>query len=291
MVDTDDVQDYAGKFRTQRRLLEEADIDERDRKEIRLFIADQRADPDIELGTIVGHLNRLRLTAERAHAPLVELELSDVKLFLTEILQDELERSEGTVRNYRKSMRAFFTYLGREWADEIKVGSPIKRTVDPDDCLSDDEIGAILDVAQNPRDKALIAVLSDTGVRIGAVLSFQMRHVDLEGPRATLTINPKAYVKDDDGPKPLTWSRGYVANWIDVHPRPDDPDAALFHKLKQWDESEEGALREGYAGTLIKKLAKRAGLDEKRVKSRLFRSSAATGWIREGMSEQAIKHR
>jgi integrase len=219
------------------------------------------------------------------------MERSDVDLFIIDVLQDELERKPGTIRNYRKSLRLFFGHLGREWADDIPIGSPVKRTVDPDECLSDDEIEAMLDAAQNPRDKALIAVLSDTGIRIGAALSFQMRHVDFDGPRATLTINPKAHVKDDEGPKPLTWSRGYVANWIDVHPRPDNPDAALFHKLKQWDESEEGALREGYAGTLIKKLAKRAGLDEKRVKSRLFRSSAATGWIREGMSEQAIKHR
>lgn len=149
----------------------------------------------------------------------------------------------------------------------------------------------MLDAAQNPRDKALVAVLADTGLRIGAVLSFQMRHVNVSGQRATLTINPDANTKGDDGPKPLTWSRGYVANWIDVHPRSDNPDAALFHKLKQWDEDEDGALDQGYAGVLLKKLASRANLDEDRVKAKLFRASAVTRWIQEDMGEQAIKHR
>lgn len=118
-----------------------------------------------------------------------------------------------------------------------------------------------------------------------------MKHVDTLKKRATLTINEDANVKEDDGAKPLSWSRGYLANWLDVHPRPDNPEAALIHKLRQWDENKDGALREGYATERIKDIAERAGFDRERVESSLFRSTAITEWIREGMSEQLIKHR
>jgi integrase len=291
MVDTDDVQGYSRKFENQRELLEDANINEEDRREIRRFIAHQRANTDNNLGTISGHLNKLRLSAERARMPLVEMEKPDVDVFLTDTLQDEYGLTEGSVRNYRKALRLFFGHLGRDWSEDITIGAAIERKVDPDECLSNDEIEAILDAAKNPRDKALVAVLADTGLRIGAALSFQMRHVNIDGSRATLTINPDANTKGDDGPKPLTWSRGYVANWIDVHPRPENPDAALFHKLRQWEEDEDGALNQGYAGVLIKKLANRAGLDKDRIKAKLFRSTAVSRWIREDMGEQAIKHR
>ena len=118
-----------------------------------------------------------------------------------------------------------------------------------------------------------------------------MRHVDFEGRRATVTINEQANVKGDDGPKPITWSRGYVANWIDIHPRPDDPDAALIHKLRQWNADEDAALAQQYAGRVITETAERAGLDPGRIEARLFRATSISQWIRDNMGEQAIKHR
>jgi integrase len=223
--------------------------------------------------------------------PLVDMEKPDVDVFLTEVLDDEYGLSEGTIRNYRKALRAFFGYLDREWHEDVAVGAAITRKVDPEECLDDTEVEAMLDATRNAREKALIAVLDDTGMRIGAVLSIQMQHVDIEGERATLTVNPDAHTKGDKGAKPLTWSRGYVANWLDVHPRPDRPTAALFHKRQKFDDEEDGALERNYAGRIVKSIAEDAGLDRDRVTSKLFRASAVTRWIREDLGEQAIKHR
>ena len=291
MVDADDVQGYGTKLQNQLDKLEDAEIDERDHEKISRWITHLRVHESINEGTVVGHLNRLRLSAERATAPLVEMDKAAVDEFML-TLEDEHGLSEGSRRNYRKSLRRFFNdHLDREWGEEITIGASLKRQVDPDDALSREEISEILKEAANPRDKALIAILADTGLRVGAVLSFQMRHVSIDGDQATLTINDEANVKGDDGPKPLTWSRGYVANWIDVHPRPDVPNAALIHKLHRWSDDEDGALRQQYAGRIVKRVATDAGFDADRVEARLFRSSAVTRWILEDMNEQAIKHR
>ncbi|EMA42637.1 tyrosine-type recombinase/integrase [Halococcus saccharolyticus] len=293
MVDATDVQGYRDKYDGQMERLDEADIDDRDRDAIERFIVHCRTnDSDIDsLGTVVGHLNRLRLSAERSPTPLVELgSVDDVNAFKLH-LEDEHGLSEGTIRNYTKAIRKFLSYRDLDFADDVSVGAPPKRRHDPDDEIDQDELGALLDASANPRDKAMIALLADTGLRIGAVLSLQMQHVDVQGRRATVTINEDANVKGDDGTKPLTWSRGYLANWIDVHPRPGDPDAALIHKLRQWNEDDDAALIQQYAGRIITETAGRAGLDPDRIEARLFRSTTISQWIRDDMGEQAIKHR
>lgn len=294
MVDTDDVQGYEPKFRNQRTKLERADIPEADRDAIDSWVIHLRAsDPEVDsLGTVVGHLNRIRLASERARTPLTEMDgVEDVNAFKLR-LKDGYDLSEGTIRNYMKAVRKFLIWQGHDWAHAITVGAAIERKHDPDEEIDGDELDAMLEAAGNPRDRALIATLHDTGLRIGAVLSFQMRHVDFESKRGTLTINPDANVKGADGPKPVTWSRGHIANWIDDHPRPNVDHAALFHKLRQWDDEDDGALRQQYAGRIVSEIAAAAGLDDDRICAHLFRGTAISQWIRdESMNDQKIKHR
>jgi hypothetical protein len=107
-----------------------------------------------------------------------------------------------------------------------------------------------------------------------------------------VTINTEANVKDADGPKPVTWSRAYVSNWIDVHPRSDVEHAALIHKTRRWGDNEDGALRQQYAGRRIQEIAAAAGLDAERIHAHLFRGTAISEWMRDdGLNDQAIKQR
>lgn len=298
MVDADDVQGYRTKYENQMDLLESADIDQRDRSTINDWIVHLRTnDPDVDsLGTVVGHLNRIRLAAERANMALVDIERVEDVNTLKLHLEDVHDLSEGTIRNYMKALRKFLEYRGADWYDDVTIGAPPQRKHDPDEEITDAELDAMLDAANQfdsaSREKALIALLRDTGLRIGAVLSFQMKHVDFENNRATLTINTDANVKDADGPKPVTWSRAYVANWITDHPRPDVDNAALIHKTRMWDESEDGALRQQYAGRRIQEIATAAGLNPERIHAHLFRGTAISEWMRDPeMDSQAIKHR
>lgn len=303
MADLSDVQGYERKFANQLEKLEAADIDPDDRDAIRSFIRREDAQGDVNTGTCVSHLNRLRLAAERATVPLLEMDRDDVDALLS-CLKREYGLSEGTRRNYRKALRVFFRDLGRGWADDIKIGAGPKRTVDPSDLLTMDEIEAIIGAARNPRDKALVGVLADTGMRISAVASLRVRDYSIEGDEKTGLIasvrpNQDAPVKGARDPVPLTWSAGYVANWLDIHPR-REPDAPLFHKMKRVGDGDGGAGGDGddddaltyqYLGRRIRWLAEDAGVDTGRVNTHNFRKSAISRWIREGLSEQAIKHR
>lgn len=300
MVDVTDVQGYQRKFDNQRELLGDANIDGRDRSAIDRWVVHLRAnDPEVgSLGTVVGHLNRIRLAAERGHMPLVEMNGVEDTNALKLHLEDRHGLSEGTIRNYMKAVRKFFRWHvdGADWPEDVTIGAPPERKHDPDAEITADELDAMLDAATEfdsaAREKALIALLRDTGLRIGAVLSLQLKHVDFDGKRGTITINEEANVKDASGPKPVTWSRGYVSNWLDVHPRGDDLEAALIHKTRQWDVDEHGALHQQYAGRRIQEIAAAAGLDPDRVHAHLFRGTAISEWIRDdSLNEQKIKHR
>lgn len=298
MADVDDVQGYQTKYENQKELLETSDdLDEDDRRALTQWVAHLRTnDSDVEsLGTIVGHMNRMRLCAERSEMPLTEFESIDDVNALELLLQDEYDLAATTIRGYKKGIKKFFAWQGADFAEEITIGAPIENKHDPDDEITTEELAAMLDACSEfdsaARDKAFIALLRDTGLRLGAVLSLRVGDVDLETRKATVQINTDANVKDAEGKKPLTWSRGYLANWLDIHPRPDNPDVALIHKTRRFDEDDDGALRQQYAGRRITKIAEAAGIDSDRIHAHLFRGTAISEWIREGMTEQQIKHR
>ncbi|PSP55994.1 integrase [Halobacteriales archaeon QS_1_67_19] len=298
MVDTDDVQGYETKYENQMDLLDEADIDARDRDAILKWVHYLRTrDNDVgKKGTVVNHLNKIRLTAERANISLVDIkQIEDIESIVVQ-LKDNPDIGPGTVRNYQKAIRKFLDYRDVGFADDVTIDPPPERKHDPDKEITDNELNAMLQAANEldsaAREKALIALLRDTGLRIGAVLSLQMKHVNFESDRATVTINTDANVKGADGPKPVTWSRAYVSNWIDIHPRPDVKHAALIHKTRRWSDDEDGALRQQYAGRRIQKIATAAGLDAERIHAHLFRGTAISEWMRDdGLNDQAIKHR
>jgi integrase len=298
MVDVDDIQGYSQKFENQREKLAESDkLTEADREAIGDWMVHLRTnDSSVEsIGTVVGHLNRIRLCAERAEQPLTEFDrLGDVNA-LELRLKDEYDLAESTIRGYKKGLKKFFAWQEADFADDITIGAPIESKHDPDEEITSDELGAMLDACAEfdaaARDKAMIALLRDTGLRLGAVLSLRVGDVDISSRRATITINDEANVKDASGARPLTWSRGYVANWLDVHPRPGREDAALIHKTRRFDADEDGALRQQYAGQRISKIAEAADVDSDRIHAHLFRGTAISEWIRDGMSEQQIKHR
>jgi integrase len=277
-MDTDDIQGYQRKFDNQLSKLRKAEIGP-DRDAIQEFV--RARDGHVNEGTMVNNINRLRLAAERCDDHLVELDKPGVDELLFSLRHDH-GLAEGTVRNYRKALRLFYQHRDEEWADDIKIGASPSRKVDPNQLLSMDEINTLLDTAESARDKCLIALLADTGLRIGAIGSLRVGDVDLEGQNAFVSINENGNVKDASGRIPLTWSEGYVSTYLNVHPRRGVDSAALLHKnAGYYDGTDDGALE----------FAREAGIDTDRVKTHNFRKSAISRWIREGMGEQAIKHR
>lgn len=291
MADVEDVQEYERKFQNQLDKLDEADIPDDDRESIREFIRREDGRGGISTGTIISNLNRLRLSAERSDIPLTEAEKSDVDELLFKLKHDH-GLADSTRREYRKALRKFYDWRGEPWAEDIRVGPPETNSVDSSELLTREEIDVLLHAAEQPRDKAVLALLADTGLRIGAIASLRIRDLDLSSNVGIVRINENANVKDAEGTIPLTWSQGYIANWLDVHPRNGQLDAPLVHQLRgYYDGEDDGALTYQYLSRRIKEIGERAGIDPSRLNTHNFRKSAITRWVHQGLSEQEIKHR
>lgn len=206
-------------------------------------------------------------------------------------LEDEKGLSPGGIRNYKKFVKKFMRWYHEDeppkWVKNIKLKS-LASPVQPQDLLTQDEFDKLMAACRHPRDKALIAVLADSGMRIGALASCRVKNVDFKQYGAILYISNTSRSKKNTAAKgiPLTWSTGFLNQWIAVHPLKDDPEAALWITRDKNMEP----LSYKSARMMIKNIGIKAGI-KKRVNPHSFRHLAITHWILDGLNEQEIKHR
>ncbi len=198
--------------------------------------------------------------------------------------------AEWSKRNKRTALKRFYKWhLGRDeeyppcvrWV-KTKGGNH-KRTL-PEDLLSKDEIRALIEAAVNPRDRALIALLADGGLRIGEALNLRVKDVHPDKHGAYLTV-PTG--KTGARRVRLIESVPHLAVWRRVHPLRDDEEAPLFCYLSAQDPGEGetrrtrghargDSLQYAAARKALRDAAARAAVDPKKVKPHNFRHTRAT---------------
>lgn len=183
--------------------------------------------------------------------------------------------SEWSKVNKKVAIKRFYKWhLGEDEKYPASVAW-IKTTIAqskrklPEDLLSKDEIRAVLEGAISPRDKALISLLADGGLRIGEVLGLRVKDFHPDEYGGYLMVQGKT------GPRRvrLIESVPYAAAWLRAHPGRDDPDDPLFIKLGQ---DRGKALPYHAARKTIREAARRGGVDLSKVNPHNFRHSAAT---------------
>jgi integrase len=205
-------------------------------------------------------------------------------------LADERKLSPGTIRNYKKLIKKFFRWStsgnSPKWVMDLKLKT-IESPVQPSDILSKDEFTRLLEGCRHPRDKAIIAVLADGGMRVGALASCRVKNVEFNQYGAMIYLSKTGVNKTTPAKGlPLTWSAGYLNQWLAVHPFHEDPEAPLWVTLDKNKES----LSYINIRKMIKTTAERVGI-KKNVYPHLLRHTAITNWILDGLNEQEIKHR
>lgn len=303
---TNDPANHHGRFARELERLENADIDGRDKAAIKDYI--DRRSADDELSSLVNYCSALRKNATRCHKPLVELESkNDVERFFRE-MRTNPEWGRGgpmsvhTRQTYQEYLRMFLADLGREWADDVAVDRPDKedQRVNPNDILDEDDIAALIDAADRQRDIALVEFLADTGARVALACSLRLKDVDLDGAKATYTPNDEAVGLKGAPIKayPLIDSKAALRAYVNngAHPRPSEPEAALFHAFEGYFDRDEpvseadGGLTPQAVNARLRKLFDAAGVEKPR-NAHNFKHTAVTRMAREGYTKQQIQHR
>jgi integrase len=205
-------------------------------------------------------------------------------------LLKEKQVSARTMNEIKVVLKKFYKWLYKMdgWGVYPEVVSWIKtpRKLNisqklPEELLTKEEIKAMANKASNPRDRALIMILYESGCRVGEILNLKMKHVAFDQYGAVIIVNGKTGMRRIR----LIDSVPDLQLWVNHHPYKDNPEAPLFIDLGAY----VGGRQLGYYALLhiIKVLAAKAGIN-KRVHPHLFRHSRLTE-LAKMFTEQELK--
>ena len=220
------------------------------------------------------YLVTLRTIATLLGKPFSEVTKEDIIGFVGTI--EQRDYSDWTKRDYKVLLKRFYKWFRRceegyppevKW---IKVKDSFPNRLRKKDLLTVEEIEAIVKAASTLRDKALIWLYFESMRRLGEILNLNIGDVEFDELGARLRVDGK--MGPDDGR--VVFSAPMLANWLEIHPLKDDPDAPLWIAL---DSRKRHVRRFTYsaARAMFKECAKKAGI-RKRVWLYLVRHSRIT---------------
>ena len=195
--------------------------------------------------------------------------------------------STETRRNIRAITKAFYKHLTGEdihypmevaW---IKTSQKSSKRMLPEDILSENEVIRMLDAAKNQRDKAIVALLFDSGIRMGELMGLRIKDLQFEGELAHVVVNGKTGMRKI----PLMFSVPYLSQYLNANRKrkPGDP---LWLDIGSWSKKNKvpdyAAIRKR-----LQEIGKDAGIN-KRIYPHLFRHSRATFYANR-LTEQQLK--
>ena len=224
----------------------------------------------------------LRSLQEKVGKPLEKMTKTDAIA-----LAPSLRKTPGGVQ-YCRVLRVFLRVADRD--DLLKPLAMKQRLpkLEPDAILTLAEVQAMVDASPIVRDKALIACLWETGVRVHELLNVRLKQVHIEtspengGRKIGRLWFPKTKTAGQQHEGFLVDAAPFVEAWLRVHPN-RTPEAPLFPGTNG------SPLERSRVLEIVKATARRAGIT-KRVYNHLFRHSRATYLLATGkMNEAQVK--
>ncbi len=228
---------------------------------------------------------RLILSPLNKYKPLDEITANDLKKYVHGYIERFKANHEGKAPqegNLNTAYTIFKKYY--KWANKPEVIAWIKtknvlKKINPNKLLIPAEIQTMLRVWDNSRDKCMLAVAYESGMRIGELLSLRVEDVKIKDGECVIRV-PDNY--EDESINAKTGSRSlvlieslpYIEKYLHVH----NGGTRLF---------EVGRIRAHY---IIKDIAAKAGIT-KNVHWHLLRHTRATEMAKLGMQETAMKKR
>jgi len=267
-----DLHNSSRNLKLELRRLENSDICEENKALLKKFARDLKAEGISDL-RIQRYLSILRKVLEWNDRVLSEWDEEDLKEVLFEIENNGY--SPQTVNEFRKTLRKFFRWIhGDEWKG-LKILRGGKKDKRQPDILTEEEIERMIEAALNERDKAIIAVGYEAGLRIGELASLRWKNVLWTDEGARIKVSGKT----GERTILIVASASYLRSWMTAHPAYDpergkvDPEALVFVRINGKDRGKPMSYR--MFAKALKKAAERAEI-RKRVYPHILRHSRAT---------------
>jgi site-specific recombinase XerD len=244
----------------------------------------------ISTGRITRYLYDLRHISHWLGKNFEDVTKEDIRSLIGRIEKETFKKNgmdvpyqESTKRDFRITIKKFYRWLREteDYPEEVKwiksMGRKCERIKLPEEMLSEEDIKNLINVAENPRDKAFIAILYESGCRIGEMLFLRLKHIKFDQYGAQLLVDGKTGYRRIR----IIASAPYLTEWINKHPKRDDPEAPLWI-TRDYEIMSYAALR-----ITFKRIFKKAGV-HKKINFHNFRHSRAT-YLANHLTEAQMK--
>lgn len=201
---------------------------------------------------------------KQLNKPLKDLTTSDVLAYLSDL---EKIASRNTLRVHIIVLKSWLKNIGRkDIAERIKT---IKEARSPPVALSKEDIDQMIETAKNPRDKLIIQLLYNTGIRISELLAIGVEEIDFK--EGVIRV----------------FGKGNKTRLVLI-------DSKTLQLLKNYTHGKTSGLvldlSASYVRQIVKKLAKKAGIENwKRIHPHLLRHAFAINWVKAGGDIEGLR--
>lgn len=189
--------------------------------------------------------------------------------------------SPDTVDSYVRAMNSFLAYeraKGATVPPNAKLGNLKRRDLA---VLSREELRNMEDAATTERDKLIVRILADTGLRLNELLGLTLADLRMDGRSCGLLVHGKGGDDRTVPVKPEVWRR--LQRYAAKTRRDADTDRIFTaNRRSRWTGQYE-ALTDSGVQQMIREVAVAAGIS-RRVYPHLLRHSFATHFLRKGGS-------
>ena len=285
------------------RIKTHAKISEANKKTILEFYKRLLAD-NLSTPRIIYYLNRLSMIATWIKKGFDEATTKDIEDIMRKI--NKMDYTEWTKKDYRVTLKKFYKWLKGynekgmyppevSW---IKTHVSIDKQDLPNNLPNEEDVKKMLQAAEHPRDKALIASLYESGCRVGEIASLKIGDINFDEYGAYMIVNGKTGSRRIR----LIFSSPIMASWINVHPEKNNRNAPLWVVVgttknfakdskkhsNNYTYNWSYGLKYGAIASMIKRVAKKAGI-KKKVNPHIWRHARAT-FLANKLTEQQLKH-
>lgn len=203
--------------------------------------------------------------------PFGDVKREDIEVYLNN--RKEKGNSDRYMFMLKLAVRGFFKWFHRcddGYPDIVKwMKCKLPKNKKLPTFIEMDEIKKMLESCDNPRDKAFISVLYESGARISEILDLTIKDVKFDHYGAILYVNGKT------GGRPIrvVKSTNDLKQWINSHPSKNNENIPLFCSF--CNRNYDGFIDSTSGWGLVRKIAKRAGL-ERPIYPHMFRHRRAT---------------
>jgi len=251
-------------------------------------------------GTNYNYLIRLTKLAEAYDGEFHNITETELKQLLADFAEGKRPETpedgyaEGTMGQFQSGSIAFIRHHGLDIdTDAIPVSTTGSGSdaVDERDMFDREDIEAMRDVIENPRDECLFELFVNTGQRIRAIQTLRVKDVDVnEGVYYLNTDATGLKGADKNGKKrPLLGAVGAVKNWLDYHPTGERDDYLLTPTVNNNKATPGEMLAQQTIRQRLYRIGDAAGI-EKPVNPHNFRHSFVTMCKRDyNMDDSTVK--